>query len=452
MKKWDCLQILPNPVGPEIDFDSTKLISKTEHYSKRIIMEAIEIEKHPQNMNKWDDTSRLPDIWKPALKGIPAIETRLRTHIVKQSSSLQVPTTQDITPNLQPLTNLHTSATATIPDDTPLTHQEVSTQQAIAEPSNHTQPPMNAKLPRHWENKSTVNEFVLLGFRENPVLFFAAFLAVYLTVVLGNSLVVIVTTRDLALHTPMYLFLRSLSGLEVCYTSVTLPKMIASLATGDHSISLEACASQMFFMLFLGGAECFLLTAMAYDRYLAICLPLHYMTIMNQRMLIGLVFGSFVLSFPMQLVQIGLIFSLPFCGPNEMDHFFCDMPAVLSLACADISTNELLVYIENVIFALVSLVVILTSYVYITRTILHMPSAMGRQKAFSTCSSHVIVVSLFYGSGMLVYLHPQTTDSIKIDKLLSLLYTIIIPLCNPLIYTLRNKEVKAALKRLFTNK
>ncbi|XP_013911224.1 PREDICTED: olfactory receptor 10A7-like [Thamnophis sirtalis] len=311
---------------------------------------------------------------------------------------------------------------------------------------------MNAELARNWENKSAVNEFVLLGFREHPLLFFAAFLAIYLSVILGNGLVVVVTTKDSALHTPMYFFLRSLSGLEVCYTSVTLPKMIASLATGDHSISLEACASQMFFMLFLGGAECFLLTAMAYDRYVAICLPLRYMIIMNQRMLIGLVSGSFVLSLPMQLVQIGLIFSLPFCGPNEMDHFFCDMPAVLSLACADVSTNELVVYMENVIFALAPLVVILTSYFYITRTILHMPSAMGRQKAFSTCSSHVIVVSLFYGSGMLVYLHPQTTDSIKIDKILSLLYTVIIPLCNPLIYTLRNKDVKAALKRLFSNK
>ncbi|XP_063157115.1 olfactory receptor 10A7-like [Candoia aspera] len=311
---------------------------------------------------------------------------------------------------------------------------------------------MNVELDRHWENQSAVNEFVLLGFREHPVLLFTAFLAIYLTVLLGNGLVVIVTTRDPALHTPMYFFLRSLSGLEVCYTSVTLPKMISSLATGDHSISLEACASQMFFMFFLGGAECFLLTAMAYDRYLAICLPLRYMTLMNQRMLIGLVSGCFILSLPMQLVQIGLIFSLPFCGPHEMDHFFCDIPPVLSLACADVYTNELVVYTENIIFALVPLVVILTSYFYITRTILHMPSATGRQKTFSTCSSHVIVVSLFYGSGMLVYLRPKTTDSIKVDKLLSLLYTVAIPLCNPLIYTLRNKEVKAALKRLLSNK
>ncbi|XP_007444766.3 olfactory receptor 10A7-like, partial [Python bivittatus] len=269
---------------------------------------------------------------------------------------------------------------------------------------------MNVELARPWENQSAVNEFVLLGFHEHPVLLFTAFLAIYLTVLLGNGLIVVVTMQDPALHTPMYFFLRSLSGLEVCYISVTLPRMIASLATGDHSISLEACASQMFFLLFLGGAECFLLAAMAYDRYLAICLPLHYMTIMNQRMLLGLVSGSFVLSLPMQLVQIGLIFSLPFCGPNKMDHFFCDIPPVLSLACADLYTNELVIYTEDVIFVLAPFVLILTSYVYITRTILHMPSATGRQKAFSTCSSHVIVVSLFYGSGMLVYLRPKTTD------------------------------------------
>ncbi|XP_042329686.1 olfactory receptor 10AG1-like [Sceloporus undulatus] len=311
---------------------------------------------------------------------------------------------------------------------------------------------MDSQQAGHWGNQSTVNEFVLLGYHKYPALLFTAFLAIYLTILLGNGLIVVVTTMDPALNTPMYFFLRSLSGLEMCYTSVTIPKIMASLATGDLSISLTACASQMFIMLFLGGAECFLLAAMAYDRYLAICLPLRYMTIMNQRMRVGLVVGSFIISFPMQLVQIGLIFSLPFCGPNEMDHFFCDIPPILNLACADLYANELALYFEDTTFVLAPFVLILASYVYITRAILHMPSATGRQKAFSTCSSHVTVVSLFYGSALFTYVLPKTPDFMKIDKLLSLFYTIIIPLCNPLIYTLRNKEVKAALKRLFNNK
>ncbi|XP_053216002.1 olfactory receptor 10AG1-like [Podarcis raffonei] len=311
---------------------------------------------------------------------------------------------------------------------------------------------MDADLARHWGNQSAVTEFVLLGYHKYPALLFFTFLTVYLTILLGNGLIMAVTTWDPALQTPMYFFLRSLSGLELCYTSVTLPKMMASLATGQRSISIPACASQMFFLLFLGGTECFLLAAMAYDRYLAICLPLRYMTIMSHKVRVGLVIGSFALSLPMQLVQIGLIFSLPFCGSNEMDHFFCDIPPVLSLACADLYANELTSYIEDVVFVVGPFVVILASYVYITRAILRMPSATGRQKAFSTCSSHVTVVCLFYGSATLVYFLPKTPDSVKIDKFLSLFYTVIIPLCNPLIYTLRNREVQAALQRIFNSK
>ncbi|XP_062992806.1 olfactory receptor 10A4-like [Elgaria multicarinata webbii] len=311
---------------------------------------------------------------------------------------------------------------------------------------------MNLGQARHWENQSTVNEFLLLGYQEHPALLFTAFLTTYMAILLGNGLIVAVTTWDSALRTPMYFFLRSLSGLEMCYTSVTLPKMMANLASGDPSISLPACTSQVFFLLFLGGAECFLLAAMAYDRYLAICLPLHYMTIMSHRVQMGLVSGSFAISLPMQLVQIGLIFSLPFCGSNKIDHFFCDIPPVLSLACADLYANELVIYTESILFVIAPFVLILASYARITRTILRLPSGTGRQKAFSTCSSHLTVVSLFYGSAMLVYLRPQTSDSVKVDKVLSLLYTVIIPLCNPLIYTLRNKEVKASIGRLLSRK
>ncbi|XP_060636574.2 olfactory receptor 10AG1-like [Anolis sagrei] len=307
---------------------------------------------------------------------------------------------------------------------------------------------MAAGQIRSWENQSTVNEFILLGYQEYPAVLLTAFLAIYMTIMLGNSLIVVVTTWDPALQTPMYFFLRSLSALEMCYTSVTLPKMMANLASGDLSISLSACASQMFFLLFLGATECFLLAVMAYDRYLAICLPLHYMTTMSQKVQVGLVAGSFAISLPMQLIQIGLIFSLPFCGPNEIDHFFCDIPPVLSLACADLYVNELAVYTENILFVIIPFGLILASYIHITKTILCIPSATGRQKAFSTCSSHITVVILFYGSAMLVYLQPKSPGSAKVNKWLSLFYTVIIPLCNPLIYTLRNHEAKAALRRL----
>ncbi|XP_066486205.1 olfactory receptor 10AG1-like [Tiliqua scincoides] len=300
---------------------------------------------------------------------------------------------------------------------------------------------------RYSKNHSIVKEFILLGFQGHPALLFTAFLAIYLAIILGNGLTLVVTTCDSALRTPMYFFLRNLSGLEMCYTSIFLPKMMADLVTGDLTISLQACATQMFFIFFLGGTECFLLAAMAYDRYLAICLPLRYMMIMNHRVCAGLVAGSFAISLPVQLVQISLIFSLPFCGPNVIDHFFCDIPPVLSLACADLYINKLAVHAENILVVVVPFFLILASYVNIARAILRMPSGTGRSKAFSTCSSHITVVSLFYGSAMLVYLQPKTPD-----KVVSLLYTIFIPLCNPLIYSLRNREVKAALSRMFGRK
>ncbi|XP_054849991.1 olfactory receptor 10AG1-like [Eublepharis macularius] len=311
---------------------------------------------------------------------------------------------------------------------------------------------MDLRQTNYKQNLSAIQEFILVGYQAYPTLLFAVFLATYAAILLGNGLIVVVTTMDPALRTPMYFFLRSLSGLEMCYTSVTLPKMMANLMSGDRSISLPGCATQMFFLLFLGGTECFLLAVMAYDRYLAICLPLHYMTIMSQRVRVGMVVGSFIVSLPMQLWQIGIIFSLPFCGSNEIDHFFCDIPPVLSLACADLSTNELTVYVESILFVIIPFLLILASYVQISKTILCMPSATGRQKTFSTCSSHLTVVILFYGSAMIVYLRPKTPESVKVNKLLSLLYTIIIPLCNPLIYTLRNREVKAAFRKLLRKK
>ncbi|XP_077169336.1 olfactory receptor 10A7-like [Paroedura picta] len=307
---------------------------------------------------------------------------------------------------------------------------------------------MNLVQANDKQNHTAVQEFILVGYQEYPALLFTVFLAIYTAIILGNGLIVVVTTLDQALHTPMYFFLRSLSGLEMCYTSVTLPKMMVNLVSGDRSISLPACASQLFFMLFLGGTECFLLAAMAYDRYLAICLPLHYMTIMSHRVCVGMVTGSFTISFPMILLQIGMIFSLPFCGSNEIDHFFCDTPQLLSLACTDIHSSELALYFQSTIFVIIPFLLILASYVQIAKTTLRMPSATGRQKTFSTCSSHLTVVILFYGSAAIVYLRPKNPESVKVNKLLSLLYTIIIPFCNPLIYTLRNREVKNAFRRL----
>ncbi|XP_007438584.1 olfactory receptor 10A2-like [Python bivittatus] len=301
-------------------------------------------------------------------------------------------------------------------------------------------------------NKSTTNSSVLLGFSTFPGLeglFFTAFLTIYLLILIGNALIITVTLADQTLHTPMYFFLRNLSCLDICYTSIIIPKMLENLLSEDRTIQFARCAFQMSVFLITGAAECFLLAAMAYDRYVAICQPLRYTLIMNARVCYGLVAASWLAGIPMQLAQTFLLFTSRFCNSNEINHFFCDLPALLSLVCGDTSINEQVALLEAVLLAVIPFSMILMSYICIGITILKIPSVEGRHKAFSTCSSHLMVVLGFYGSGIIAYVTPKSRDSLGTDKYLSLFYTVLSPLLNPLIYSLRNREVQIAFGKCF---
>ncbi|XP_067388365.1 olfactory receptor 10A7-like [Emydura macquarii macquarii] len=300
-------------------------------------------------------------------------------------------------------------------------------------------------------NHTSVTHFILLGFADHPELsrvLFVVFLSCYLIALTGNLLIIIVTLAEAALHTPMYFFLRNLSFLEICYTSVTLPKILANLLSEDKTISFLGCAAQMYFLLFLGGTECYLLAVMAYDRYVAICHPLHYPVLMNRRVYTGLASASWVTNLLVLLGHIASIFTLPFCGSNEINHFFCDVPPVMELACGDTHRTEMGILLVAFFFVLVPFMLILASYTGIISTILKMPSAEGRQKTFSTCSAHLLVVTLFYGTACTMYLKPKSSHLPNGDKLIALLYSVVTPMLNPIIYSLRNKEVKGALRTL----
>ncbi|XP_067391412.1 olfactory receptor 10AG1-like [Emydura macquarii macquarii] len=304
-------------------------------------------------------------------------------------------------------------------------------------------------------NQTTTPGFILLGFSNltnRQGLLFVVFLIIYMVILLGNGIIVFVTVLDSALHTPMYIFLRNLSFVEICYTSVTLPKMLANCLAEDGSISFTGCAAQMYFSLLLGGTECFLLAAMAYDRYVAICNPLCYTLTMTRDVCTKMVAGSWLVNIPVHFGQAYFVFSLPFCGSHEINHFFCDIPPLLELSCVDTYWNKITVFMAALLFLITPFFLILISYIKITSMILKMPSVQSKQKAFSTCSSHLTVVTLFYGSAMTAYLKSKAGDSVDTDKLLSLFYTIVTPMFNPFIYSLRNKEVKFALRKILGGK
>uniref|UniRef100_A0A8C7CHG2 Olfactory receptor n=1 Tax=Neovison vison TaxID=452646 RepID=A0A8C7CHG2_NEOVI len=299
---------------------------------------------------------------------------------------------------------------------------------------------------RTEDNASTITEFVLLGFSDLPNLqglLFGVFSIIYVIVLIGNSLIIIITRLDAALETPMYFFLANFSSLEICYVSVTLPRILVNLWTQDRSISMLGCATQLCFFLLLGATECFLLAVMAYDRYVAICNPLHYPLVMNHELCLKLAVGSWIGGIPVQIGQTCQIFSLHFCNSNHINHFFCDIPPILKLACGDTWMHEAAVYVVAMLFVTVPFMLILASYSKIISTILSLPTAGGRAKAFSTCSSHLLVVLLFFGSASITYLRPKSNHTAGIDKLLSLFYTIVTPMFNPMIYSLRNKDVIA---------
>ncbi|XP_021023891.1 olfactory receptor 10A5-like [Mus caroli] len=308
-------------------------------------------------------------------------------------------------------------------------------------------------IPMAAGNQTRITEFILMSFSSLPTeiqtLLFLAFLTIYLVTLLGNSLIILVTLADPILQSPMYFFLRNLSFLEIGFNLVIVPKMLGTLIAQDTSISFLGCATQMYFFFFFGVAECFLLATMAYDRYVAICSPLHYPVIMNQGTRARLAAASWFPGFPVATVQTTWLFSFPFCATNKVNHFFCDSPPVLRLVCADTARFEVYAIVGTILVVMIPCLLILCSYTLIAASILKIPSAKGKHKAFSTCSSHLVVVSLFYVSSSLTYFRPKSNNSPESKKLLSLSYTVVTPMLNPIIYSLRNNEVKSALSRTF---
>lgn len=307
------------------------------------------------------------------------------------------------------------------------------------------------------KNVTSVRVFILLGFIEKPELgplFAAIFLLLYVFTLLGNGWMVTLIRAEQRLHTPMYFFLSNLSLLDLCYTSVIAPKALeVQLQRGRASISLLACATQMFCFTTLVTAECFLLAAMAYDRFLAICHPLTYTLLMTQGRCACLVLGAYICGLVGSIIQTTGAFRLSYCGPNRINHFFCDIPAVLKLSCSDTWLSEAILFASTSVIALVTTVIILISYTQVLWNVLRGHARQGRRKALATCSSHLTTLSLFYGTAIFMYAQPRTKDgSQDQDKVVSMFYTLVIPMLNPLIYSLRNKDVKEAMKHLMSRK
>ncbi|XP_048213896.1 olfactory receptor 10R2-like [Perognathus longimembris pacificus] len=300
-------------------------------------------------------------------------------------------------------------------------------------------------------NSSSVTEFLLLGFSslgDLQFVLFGVFLCLYLFILSGNIITISVVRLDHSLHTPMYFFLAVLSTSEIFYTLVILPKMLINLFSVLRTLSFMSCATQMYFFLGFALTNCLLLGVMGYDRYAAICQPLRYPTLMSWSMCRQLAGTCVAGGFLMSIVGTSLVFSLPFCGPNKVDHYFCDISPVIRLACAESHVHEMAIFLCGVFLLVVPLVFICISYGFIIRTILKIPSTEGKQKAFSTCASHLIVVTVHYGCASFVYLRPSTKFTTGKDRLVTVTYTIITPLLNPMVYSLRNKDVQLAIRRV----
>uniref|UniRef100_A0A8C0QK45 Olfactory receptor n=1 Tax=Chelonoidis abingdonii TaxID=106734 RepID=A0A8C0QK45_CHEAB len=300
-------------------------------------------------------------------------------------------------------------------------------------------------------NQTSITEFILLGFSnllELQILLFIPFLVIYIVTMAGNILITALIVADQHLHSPMYFFLGNLSCLETCYTSTILPRILASLLTGDRTISVIGCILQYYFFGCLAASECYLLAVMSYDRYLAICKPLHYTVLMNGKICLQLAAVSWMSGFMATTIVAGLMSQLQFCGPNEINHFLCDFTPVIKLSCSDTGLIILVTFILCSIFTLPPFLLTLTSYICIISTILRIPSTTGRRKAFSTCSSHLIMVTMYYGTLFIVYMLPDTDTHQDLNKVFSLFYTVLTPLANPLIYSLRNRDVKETLGKV----
>ncbi|XP_037377219.1 olfactory receptor 5B12-like [Talpa occidentalis] len=300
------------------------------------------------------------------------------------------------------------------------------------------------------ENSTAVTEFIFVGITDDPDLqlpLFFVFTLIYLITLIGNLGMIMLILVDSHLHTPMYLFLSNLSLADLGYSTAVTPKVMAQLLMGSNVISFNACATQLFFFAVFLTVETYLLAVMAFDRYAAVCKPLHYATIMTTGVCECLIIGCYVIAFMDASIHIWNIFSLSFCRSNVINHFFCDGPPVLALSCSDIHRSEKVIFIFVGINVIFSTTIISISYLFIFVTILKMHSSEGHQKAFSTCASHLTAISIFYGTGIFMYLESNSSHSMGSGKIASMFYAIIIPMLNPLVYSLRNKEVKSAFKR-----
>ncbi|XP_074083866.1 olfactory receptor 9G19-like [Macrotis lagotis] len=298
----------------------------------------------------------------------------------------------------------------------------------------------------------SVTEFILLGFTQDPVMqqmLFALFLIVYSVTVMGNITLIVLICTDSRLHTPMYFFIGNLSFLDLWYSTVYTPKIMVTCISEDKSISFAGCVAQFFFSCELAYSECFLLAAMAYDRYMAISKPLLYAQTMTPKICVGLVAASYLGAFTNCVIITHETFIMSFCGENVIDDFFCDLPPLVKLACDIKDSYQILLYFLLASNVITPIVFILASYLFIISAILRIRSTQGRLKAFSTCSSHLISVTLYYGSILYIYSRPSSSYSLERDKIVSTFYTVVFPMLNPMIYSLRNKDVKEALKKLF---
>ncbi|XP_058379944.1 olfactory receptor 1J21-like [Diceros bicornis minor] len=313
--------------------------------------------------------------------------------------------------------------------------------------------PAKKKKNMRMDNESSVSEFLLLGlplWTEKQGIYYTLFLVMYLTTVLGNLLIILLIRLDSHLHTPMYFFLSHLAFTDVSFSSVTAPKMLMNMQTQSQSISYVGCVSQVYFFLLFGDLDSFLLTSMAYDRYVAICHPLLYTTIMTQNLCFLLVTVSWVLSCASALLHTFLLARLSFCGDNILPHFFCDLSALLKLSSSDTTVNELVILTVGVIVITLPFICILVSYGHIGATILRVPSTKGICKALSTCGSHLSVVSLYYGAIIGLYFFPSSKNSNEKYVIVAILYTLVTPMLNPFIYSLRNQDTKGALGNILS--
>ncbi|XP_006877738.1 PREDICTED: olfactory receptor 14C36-like [Chrysochloris asiatica] len=302
-------------------------------------------------------------------------------------------------------------------------------------------------------NSTTMTEFLLTRFSEVwelRVLHAMLFLLTYLATLLGNLLIVTVTTLDQSLHTPMYFFLRNLSFLDMCYISVTVPKACVIFLLDSRVISMVGCAAQIFFVIFCAFVEFLLLTFMARDRYVAICHPLHYAVIMNPQVCIQMFLASLFSGIVYSGFHTGLTFSLPFCQSNIIHQFFCDMPSMLKLSCSDTFVNEIVLFVSSSMFSSSCFLFIIMSYVHILSTVLKFPIRREQRKAFSTCVPHLLVVTVFLTSGAIVYMKPTSNSPTIQDMIISMFYCIVPPFLNPIIYSLRNKQIKKAVRRIMS--